>query len=94
MIARTVAQVRLTIRDLRFDLMEGGLPKSGDAVYRPGSVTLTVRSILDKPVSELAPEAKRDAGERRLEPQPDGSLLMVGGPFGPITLKRATQPTP
>lgn len=97
-IAATLAKVELTIKqDGRFELFEGGVPKSGTVRFAKDRAYISVDTYFGQPIERAGPEVVAQNAEMSLTPV-DSNTLEFHDPKGfdpkPIMLKREAQPAP
>ncbi len=85
-VAHTLGKVDLTLKDGRYELFEGGIPRSG--VFDRGGATLKLTSTL---VMEHKMPTSADGALRQIDPD---TIEYFGGrsDISPVRLKREAQP--
>ncbi len=92
----TILRVELTVHeDGRFDLFEGGIPKSGSIRYSGGKAYLKIDTVMDQPIEragEAVVKANREieltsAGKNRIEYKDPGGFDST-----PVILRKQPQP--
>lgn len=79
----------------RFELFEGGYPKSGSVRYSDGKAYLKIKELMGRPVEEHGDAAVAMNDEIVIEIQKDGSLSLTdpkGFDQEPIKLEKDAQP--
>lgn len=95
--AYTAGDVRLTIKDNKFDLSESGIPTSGDVSYVGDHIELTTKFIMNVSIAHEGADADKKHPEITVTPQKDGTLLFDDpmAPDGkPVALTRVENKRP
>lgn len=91
-LAGNLRRVHLTLRsDRTFELIRAGLPSEGNYTVGNGTATLTVISVLGKPVDGMSEEVKKQNVPIKLNLNEDGTISMIdSADFGrdPVILTR------
>lgn len=95
-IARTLKQVRLTLReDGTFELTKAGIPYTGRVVYGKDRSFLKVDKIFDRRVESLGPATVQANQDMRLDKMSDGTLILTDPSAfepKPISLRPVAKP--